>query len=198
MARHAGAGVGLGLVAAVALAVWVGDVAWLGLWLVICLPAGAAVGAVTAGVALVLPRAVVPWVALLGVAAAAVLVWFTFRPQAPFDLFAVDATEQVAAAGGAVGLAERVESAVKETGGDLRTDPSWEAVSEKVSGDLSGARPHLRFTLAEDLPTSTVTGERVRVMTVQVRGGEAACVITDAGAVRVAGGACQDLDVVHW
>ena len=53
VARHAGAGAGagLGLVLAVALAVWVGDVAWLGLWLMICLPAGALVGAVTAWVA---------------------------------------------------------------------------------------------------------------------------------------------------
>ncbi|WP_328291339.1 hypothetical protein OG218_01110 [Kineococcus sp. NBC_00420] len=199
VARHAGAGAGLGLVLAVALTVWVGDVAWLGLWLLICLPAGALVGAVTAWVALMLPRRVVSWVALLGVVAMASLVWSTFRPQPPYDLFAVDATEQVSAAGGAVGLAERVRAAVERAGagGDFRTDTSWAAVSNEVSGDLGGARPHLRFTVDEDLPVSTVTGERVRVMTVQVRGGGAACVITDAGAVRVVDGTCQDLDVLR-
>ncbi|WP_328291232.1 hypothetical protein OG218_00425 [Kineococcus sp. NBC_00420] len=197
--RHAGAGAGLGLVLGVALTLWVGDVVWLWLWLLICLPAGALVGAITAWVALTLPRQVVPWVALLGVVATASLVWSTFRPQPPYDLFAVDATEQVSAAGGAVGLADRVRAAVERTsaGDDFRADTFWEAVSDEVSGDLGGARPHLRFTVDEDLPVSTVTGERVRVMTVQVRGGGAACVITDAGAVRVVDGACEDLDVVR-
>lgn len=200
VARHAVAGVGVGLVLAVGLTIWSRDADWLGLWLLICLPAGALVGAVTAGSALAVPQGVAPGLALVGVLATAALLWLTLRPQPPYDLVAVDSTEQVAAAGGAVGVAQRVAAAVERTGGtgDLRTAPWWEAVADEVSGRFIDSRPALSFTGVQDLPASAATGERVRLMTVRVRGAESACVVVEAGAARVVpGGSCEDLDVTR-
>ncbi|NAZ74738.1 hypothetical protein GTQ99_04775 [Kineococcus sp. T13] len=200
MARHAVAGIGVGLVLAVGLTIWTRDADWLGLWLLICLPAGASVGAVTAALALVVPQRVAPGLALVGVLATAALFWLTLRPQPPYDLVAVDATVQVAAAGGAVGVAQRVAEEVERAGGagDLRSSPRWEAVADGVSSGFIDSRPASSFTDVADLPTSVVTGERVRLMTVRVRGAESVCVVVEASTAEVvSGGSCEDLDLAR-
>lgn len=200
VARHAVAGVAVGSVLAVGLTIWTRDPDWLGVWLLICLPAGALVGAVTAGLALAVPRRVAPGLALLGVLATAALSWSTLRPLPPYDLVAVDATQQVAAAGGAVGVAQRVAEEVERAGGagDLRSSPRWEAVADGVSNELIHSRPALSFTDVPDLPTSVATGERVRLMTVRVRGAGSACVVVEASTAEVvSGGSCEDLDLAR-
>ncbi|WP_432504578.1 hypothetical protein [Kineococcus arenarius] len=202
LGRHALAGAGLGLVLAVVLdvAFYSADVGSLLVLLVpIGLLAGALVGAGTAALALLVPPRAAAAVALVGVVATAALAWLTFRPAAPYDLFAVDATEQVTAAGGAAGLAERVVQTVDRTaaGADLRTAPAWEVVAEEASAGLSQSQPHLVFTPAEDLALSRATGQAVRLVTVRVRGESAACVVIDADAADVLGGACEDLDLVR-
>ncbi|MCI2238034.1 hypothetical protein MO973_38255 [Paenibacillus sp. TRM 82003] len=202
VARHALAGAGLGLVSAVVLDVAfhsddVGSV--LLVPLLICLPAGALVGAGTAVLALLVPRRAAVGLALVGVAATAALAWLTFRPAAPYDLFAVDATPEVAAAGGATGLAERTREAVQDAGAgqDLRTATVWRGAGEQVTAGLGPSRPHLRFTPTEDLAVSRAGGQAVRLITVRVRGQSAACVVVDAGATDVLDGACDDLDPVR-
>jgi len=200
VARHAWAGTALGLALAVALTVFFSDgVGYIVVFALVGMPAGALVGAVAACAGLVVPRRVAPVVAVLGVVAVVLLVWLTFRPTAPYDLFAVDATEQVVAAGGAEGLAHRTQEAVERaaSGGDLTPAPVWESAGTSVSADLSPAIPHLRFTPVEALPTSKVTGERVRLITVSVRGERSSCVVVDPGAARVVNGACEDLDLVR-
>ncbi|GAA0306199.1 hypothetical protein [Kineococcus aurantiacus] len=195
VARHAAAGAGVGLLLAAALTVWLRDPGWLFLWLLVCLPAGALAGAVTAAAALAVPRRAAPAVALLGVLATAALGWLTFRPQPPYDLLAVDATGPVVAAGGAAGLADRVAGAVREAGagGDLRAAPVWEAAATGVFDGFADARPHVTSTAAQDLPTSAASGERVRAVTVRVRGGGSACLVVGAGTTRVSDGPCDGL-----
>ncbi|WP_432484095.1 hypothetical protein [Kineococcus esterisolvens] len=202
LGRHALAGAGLGLVAAVILdrVFYSDDVGSLLILLVpLFLLCGALVGAGTAALALLVPPRAAVAVALVGVAATAALAWLTFRPAAPYDLFAVDATEQVTAAGGAAGLAGRVVQAVEGTaaGGDLRTVLAWEVIAEEASAGLSHSQPHFRSTPAEDLAISRSTGQAVRLVTVRVRGESAACVVIDADTTDVLGGACEDLDLVR-
>ncbi|WP_432534888.1 hypothetical protein [Kineococcus arenarius] len=202
LGRHALAGAGLGLVLAVVL-----DVAFhseeIGSLLLLLVPlfllCGALVGVGAAALALLVPPRAAAAVALAGVAATAALAWLTFRPAAPYDLVAVDATEEVAAAGGAAGLAERLARAVERTaaGADLRTALAWEVVAEEASAGLSQSRPHLVFTPAEDLAVSRATGQAVRLVTVRVRDQSSACVVIDADATDVLGGACEDLDLVR-
>ncbi|GAA4974983.1 hypothetical protein [Kineococcus glutinatus] len=200
VARHAAAGTALGLVLALVLTVaFPGSPELFVLWAVICLPSGALVGAGAAAAALLVPQRAAAVVAVAGVLAAGALAYLAFRPLAPHDLFAVEPTEQVAAAGGAGGLAERTREAVERigAGGDLRTATTWETVASQVSTGLGDAQAHLRFTPAEDLPTSALTGERVRLITVEVRGQDSACVIVDVDAARVADDACRDLDLTR-
>ncbi|WP_369069421.1 hypothetical protein [Kineococcus terrestris] len=200
--RHAAAGAGLGLVAAVLLdvAFYSEDVGWLWPLLVpVGLAAGTLVGTGTAVLALVVPHRAAPAVALLGVAAVAALVWLTFRPAAPFDLVALDDTPEVATAGGATGLAEATREAVERAGadGDLRTGEWALVLSDDVTSGMGGSRPHGRATPVEDLPLSRETGQPVRLITVRVRGAESACVVVEADATSVLDGACEDLDLVR-
>ena len=204
--RHALAGAGLGLVAAVVLdtAFYSEDVGSLLVLLVLLFAlCGAVVGAGTAGLALLVPRRAAATVALAGVLASAALAWLVFRPAAPYDLVAVDATQEVAAAGGTTGLARRVVRAVEGSAAsgdsrtDLRTAPAWDVLAEQVSADLGQSRAHFSSTPTEDLATSRATGQAVRLITVRVREQDAACVVVHAGATEVLGGACEDLDLVR-
>ena len=200
VARHGAAGTALGLVLALVLTLgFPGSSELFVLWVVICLPAGALVGAGTAVVALLVPARAAALVAVAGVLAAGALAFLAFRPLAPYDLFAVEPTGQVAAAGGAEGLAQRTREAVERTGagGDLRATAVWQTAGTEVSTGLGNAQQHLRSTPVEDLPTSALTGEPVRLITVEVRGQDSACVVVDADAARVADGACQDLDLIR-
>ena len=200
LARHAWAGAVLGLVLAAVLTACcssgAGVLVVLGL---IGVPAGALVAAAAAGAGLVVPARVAPVVALAGVLAAASLAWFTVRPAPPYDLVAVDATQEVAAAGGAEGLARRTAEAVQRAGrgGDPTSAPAWQDVGAEVSAGLGDARAHLRSTRVQDLPVSKATGQRTRLITVRVRGEGAWCVVLDPGAARVVEGACEDLDLVR-
>ena len=136
----------------------------------------------------------------MGVLAAVVLFWLTLRPQPPYDLVAVDATGQVAAAGGAGGVARRVAEEVERAGGagDLRTGLWWEAVADQVSGEFIDSRPASSSTDVADLPVSAGTGERVRLVTVRVRGAGSACVVVTADAARVVpDGSCEGLDLTR-
>ncbi|WP_432571484.1 hypothetical protein [Kineococcus sp. SYSU DK005] len=210
LGRHALAGAGLGAVAAVVL-----DTAFssedVGSLLVLLVPlfalCGAVVGAGTAVLALLVPARVAAAVALAGVLATAALAWLVFRPPAPYDLVAVDATQEVAAAGGTTGLAERVVRAVEgdAAGGDWRTDlrtdlrtaPAWDVLAEQVTAGLGQSRAHFSSTPTEDLPTSRATGQAVRLITVRVREQDAACVVVHAAATDVLDGTCEDLDLVR-
>ncbi|NAZ84653.1 hypothetical protein [Kineococcus indalonis] len=192
--RHALAGAGLGLVAAVILdrVFYSQEVGSLLLLLVpLFLLCGAVVGAGTAALALLVPPRAAVAVALMGLAATAALAWLVFRPAAPYDLLALDATEQVAAAGGVAGLPGR----------GVRAAPAWEVVAGQASAGLSHSQPHFRSTPAEDLAISRSTGQAVRLVTVRVRGESAACVVSDADATAdaagVLGGACADLDLTR-
>ncbi|NAZ84654.1 hypothetical protein [Kineococcus indalonis] len=56
----------------------------------------------------------------------------------------------------------------------------------------------MSFTDVEGLPTSAATGERVRLVTVRVRGAGSARVVVGTGAARVVeGGPCADLDLTR-
>ncbi|WP_432510039.1 hypothetical protein [Kineococcus sp. SYSU DK001] len=199
VARHAAAGAVLGVVLAAVLTGWFSE--GVGIFVVFALigvPAGALVAAVAAGAGLVVPRRVAPVVAAAGAVAVAGSAFVTFRPEPPYDLFAVDATPGVAAAGGAAGLAQRTAETVEQAGGggDLTAAVVWEELG-RVSEDLGQAGQHLRFTPVEDLPVAKATGQRTRLITVRVRGQEAACVVVDPAVARVVDGACEDLDLVR-
>lgn len=172
--RHAVAGAGVGMIAAMIMSLVGASFAWWPLYALYAVAVGAPVAALAAWFGLVLPGAWIRPVALVGLLVTAVALpigtWLERRPPAPHDFVIVhDPPAMMHHVADAYALAEEIAARFERLaaeGYDRTAHATWVVVSQELGeGELSGVASWIRLTTDERLPTLRSSGEAVRLVT---------------------------------